>query len=105
MPKLLVFFLLSLSIIPCHVSAKVKRDPSQVRAFKRLSPCPANGRSKGSCPGWIVDHIKALACGGADSPANMQWQTVEQAKAKDRWELDECNWKSRIKLTKTAAMM
>jgi len=24
--------------------------------------------------------------GGADSPANMQWQTVEEAKAKDRWE-------------------
>jgi hypothetical protein len=34
----------------------------------------------------VVDHIKALKRGGADDPSNMQWQTVEDAKAKDRWE-------------------
>jgi hypothetical protein len=27
-----------------------------------------------------------LACGGADVVENMQWQTVGEAKAKDRWE-------------------
>lgn len=32
------------------------------------------------------DHIKPLKRGGADDPSNMQWQTVEDAKAKDRWE-------------------
>lgn len=42
------------------------------------------------CPGYIVDHIKALACGGPDQPSNMQWQTIADAKAKDRWELNEC---------------
>jgi hypothetical protein len=30
--------------------------------------------------------VIALKRGGADSPANMQWQTVVEAKAKDRWE-------------------
>jgi hypothetical protein len=38
----------------------------------------------------VVDHVKALACGGADHPSNMQWQTVEAAKRKDKWERKEC---------------
>ena len=67
-----------------HRSYKAKRD------FKIEQPCPSTGSSKGACPGWIIDHIKALACGGADSPSNMQWQTIEEAKRKDRWERNEC---------------
>jgi hypothetical protein len=34
----------------------------------------------------VIDHVTPLACGGADVPSNMQWQTIEEAKAKDRWE-------------------
>jgi hypothetical protein len=34
----------------------------------------------------VVDHRTALKHGGADAPENMQWQTVEAAKAKDRVE-------------------
>jgi hypothetical protein len=30
--------------------------------------------------------IAPLKTGGCDGPANMQWQTKEEAKAKDRWE-------------------
>ena len=37
-------------------------------------------------PGYVVDHIKPLAKGGADSPSNMQWQSIAEAKAKDKWE-------------------
>jgi hypothetical protein len=48
-----------------------------------LHPCPATGLSTGSCPGFVVDHIKALRHGGTDMPDNMQWQTVKEAKAKD----------------------
>ena len=29
---------------------------------------------------------RTLKRGGADAPHNMQWQTREAAKAKDRWE-------------------
>jgi hypothetical protein len=41
-------------------------------------------------PGYVVDHIVPLACGGADSPSNMQWQTVAAAKAKDKVERKGC---------------
>ncbi len=36
--------------------------------------------------GYIIDHITALKRVGPDNPSNMQWQTIEEAKAKDRWE-------------------
>jgi hypothetical protein len=41
---------------------------------------------KGACPGYVIDHINPLECGGADAPFNMQWQTIAEGKAKDRWE-------------------
>ena len=38
------------------------------------------------CPGYVVDHMVPLKRGGADTPANMQWQTKADANAKDKWE-------------------
>lgn len=35
-------------------------------------------------PGYVADHIVPLAKGGKDIPSNMQWQTIAEAKAKDR---------------------
>jgi hypothetical protein len=63
----------------------------QARAdFMKQHPCPATGRSSGACKGYVVDHVKPLACGGADAPSNMQWQTVAEGKAKDKWERIGC---------------
>ena len=55
-------------------------------AFKKQSPCPSTGKTSGSCPGYVIDHVKPLKRGGADAPGNMQWQTKEAAKAKDKVE-------------------
>jgi 5-methylcytosine-specific restriction endonuclease McrA len=55
-------------------------------AFEQDHPCPSTGQARGACPGYVVDHIIPLKRGGADLPANMQWQTIEEAKAKDRVE-------------------
>jgi hypothetical protein len=55
-------------------------------AFRRCEPCPSTGLFTGRCPGYVVDHIVALKRGGADEPANMQWQSYEEAKRKDRIE-------------------
>jgi hypothetical protein len=66
------------------------RDPDARAAFMRSHPCPATGRKSGACPGYVVDHIRPLACNGPDSPSNMQWQTVAEGKAKDEWERKGC---------------
>jgi len=67
-----------------HSRARIKRSARAKSAFKHRQPCPSTGRRSGSCPGYIVDHVRPLECGGADDPSNMQWQTVAAAKAKDR---------------------
>ncbi|MDR2880849.1 MAG: HNH endonuclease [Azoarcus sp.] len=67
-------------------NGKILRSHDAKRAFKQLHPCPSTGKTKGSCPGYVIDHIVPLKRGGADMPCNMQWQTVREAKAKDKWE-------------------
>jgi hypothetical protein len=50
-------------------------------------------RSTGHARGWpghVVDHRIPLACGGSDTPSNMQWQTREAAREKDRVERRGC---------------
>jgi len=63
------------------------RSPATVRNFKRISPCPVNGRRSGLCPGYVVDHVLPLKCDGPDSVKNMQWQTKRDSLLKDRWEI------------------
>jgi len=68
----------------------VMRSAAARDAFERRHPCPGTGRTTGPCPGYVVDHVKPLACGGPDTPENMQWQIATQAKAKDKWERSGC---------------
>ena len=49
---------------------KIKRSGAAKDAFKRSQPCPSNGNSHGSCPGYVIDHVGPLECGGADDPSN-----------------------------------
>jgi hypothetical protein len=65
---------------------RIKRSSSAKSAFKRQQPCPSTGKATGRCPGYVIDHIKPLECGGADAPSNMQWQTIADGKAKDKTE-------------------
>lgn len=73
-------------LFPLNGFGKQPRNSSARAQFMHERPCPANGHTRGGCPGYVVDHVVPLACGGADEPANMQWQTTEDAKAKDKWE-------------------
>ena len=73
-----------------HSSTKNVRSASAKRNFQASNPCPATGKTTGSCKGYVVDHKTPLACGGADAPSNMQWQTTAEAKLKDKTERAGC---------------
>lgn len=75
---------------PLFAAHNPNRHASVRREFMRLHPCPSTGKRYGPCMGFVVDHIIPLACGGQDSPINLQWQTVREGKAKDRWETNNC---------------
>ncbi|SRR5712691_10370232 len=88
--KALLAAVLALVMAAPFASARTHRDPAQRAAFMKQYPYPSRGKIKGRCPGYVVDHIKPLCAGGPDAPSNMQWQTVEQAKNKDRLERERC---------------
>ena len=82
--------LLALLLLPGLSDAKIPRSREAIAEFKQLQPCPANGNRRGPCPGWQIDHITPLKCKGDDAPANMQWLTVEDHKAKTKREARWC---------------
>ena len=79
-----------LAALPVTAEAKCyrcsHRSASAKHSFTQRHPCPTTGRTRGRCPGYVVDHIRALKHGGADAPYNMQWQSKAAAKLKDRTE-------------------
>jgi len=70
--------------------ARIHRDYKAVRAFAKANACPSTGKPRLPCPGYVVDHVIALHCGGLDHSSNLQWQTKADAKAKDKWERKGC---------------
>lgn len=90
MKKPIALLLGACLVASAPADAGQKRSASAKAEFRQQQPCPATGNNKGPCHGYVIDHIKPLACGGADRPENMQWQTVAAGKAKDKWERKEC---------------
>jgi hypothetical protein len=56
-----------------RADGRIARSGSVLRAFQRIHPCPVTGSGVGPCPGWAIDHIIPLACGGCDDIHNLQW--------------------------------
>ncbi len=69
-----------------NADGRIARSTAAKDHFQHDHPCPSTGRASGPCPGYVIDHIKALKHGGADDPSNMQWQTIAAAKEKDKIE-------------------
>lgn len=59
---------------------RIKRSESAKRQFMKQTGYPKGRR------GYVVDHIIPLKRGGCDCPSNMQWQTKEAARQKDKRE-------------------
>lgn len=96
---LLAVPLLALAADPRYIEGPVKREAdgtikrsaASLYQFRKDHPCPGTGRVSGACPGWEVDHVIPLACGGADATLNMQWlptaiKSCAGNQCKDRWE-------------------
>ena len=71
--------------------AKHHRSYAAKAEFRHSEPCPATGGTKGKCPGYVIDHLVPLCAGGLDASSNMRWQTVQDAKRKDREERRLCS--------------
>src|SRR5262245_59438880 len=61
-------------------NGQIKRRSSAKKEFMKNRGYPKERK------GYVLHHITPLECGGADVPSNMQWQTVQEAKIKDRSE-------------------
>lgn len=87
-PRVSAALLLAIASLSC--AAASQRSASERLAFKREHPCPATGQHRGSCPGYVIDHVRPLCAGGPDHRSNMQWQTVAEGLRKDREERRDC---------------
>lgn len=72
-----VFFILMLGVANANADC---RKRSVAHKFEKLMGFP-HGR-----PGYIIDHICALANGGLDIIENMQYQTYKESRRKDKIE-------------------
>jgi hypothetical protein len=86
----LLFLSMAAALIPPAAAADAPRSFKAEVLFKLANPCPSTGETRGECKGYMIDRIIPIICGGAEEPANMQWQTIAEAKAKDKWERIGC---------------
>ena len=82
--------MLSTLAFTAGTDARPSRSYAAKAEFKRANPCPTTKKKRGPCPGWEIDHVVPLKCGGPDQPANMQWLTVTDHKEKTRREARLC---------------
>ena len=72
-------------------AGKILRSRAAVAKFKSHNACPITGRRVGACVGYVVDHKQPLCADGVDAPENMQWQTIDLSRKKDRIEIALCS--------------
>jgi hypothetical protein len=83
MKTFIFYFVILVLLLSFDAKADTCRDAKVKRAFDISQGYP-HGRK-----GYVVDHICALANGGLDSIINLQYQTIIEAKVKDKIENTE----------------
>lgn len=77
-------------ILATPSDAKPRGNGPAVAEFRQANPCPATGRLKGACPGYVVASA-APVC--ADDPGQLQWQTAAQARENASWQQQYCQFR------------
>lgn len=87
---ILFLFLLNFAVV---AGAQQQRSYREKAEFMKHHPCPLTSKLKvrNGCKGYVIDHIDPLVCGGEDKAYNMQWQTIEESKLKDKWVRKNCH--------------
>lgn len=88
--KIIAALLIAACALSTGAEARIKRSQSAKVEFKAENPCPATGARKGPCNGYVIDHRMPLCAGGIDSPKNMAWSKIDEAKKKDLEEIRLC---------------
>ena len=83
------YLLIAALLLPAFADAAPRSSAAKL-AFTRHHACPATGMFTRSCAGYVVDHVKPLCAGGADAPANMQWEEYRASLVKDAQERRLC---------------
>jgi 5-methylcytosine-specific restriction endonuclease McrA len=84
-------FILAAVLVSLAVPAyAIHRDGKVIAEFKRENPCPSTGKRRGKCPGYDVDHVIQLKCGGPAALGNLQWLTKQAHKEKTAREAKDC---------------
>ena len=91
---ILVYLFASLSL---SVEAKSHRSMKMKYMFMDTEVCPSTGALARKCPGYQVDHKKALCAGGDDLPNNMQYLSIKDHKLKTKKDLKVCYLMRRLK--------
>lgn len=81
-------------LVECRYSGPPKRTSSGLilrrndvmAAYKKAHPCPSTGKTIGACPGWAMNHVVPLACGGVDAVWNLQWMRIDVKHMVDAYE-------------------
>lgn len=60
-----------------NADGSIARSQTALTEFRRVHHCPSTGLKLGRCPGWAINHVIPLACGGCDIVSNMQWLPVD----------------------------
>lgn len=84
------YLLIAAIVCQVHWPCRMYRSGSPVRRRDALVCFAHSTHQRYPRHGYVVDHIKPLACGGCDVPSNMQWQTIAEGKAKDKIERNNC---------------
>lgn len=74
--------------VPRDAKGNTLRSDKVITAFRKQWACPSTGAHIGACPGWAVDHVIPLSCGGKDAVYNMQWLPDEIKSEKGQFSKD-----------------